>query len=218
MNNQTPQIKAIKHVFIGLIGLLQYPVIAQNIGINSTGATPDASAILDVVSSDKGMLIPRVALTATNAAGPITSPATSMLVYNTATDGTTPNDVTPGYYYWDGATWIAFGGTGGKDWSLNGNAGTTASTAAIGATVNNNFIGTTDAIDYVLATNNLERMRISSGGNIGFGLKTSSSLEAPNVFTDGKLSIETTNHASYFMKRIRDWIVKSGLFRPMEVN
>jgi len=41
---------------------------AQNIGINSTGATPDVFVMLDIVSSTKGLLIPRVALTATNAA------------------------------------------------------------------------------------------------------------------------------------------------------
>jgi hypothetical protein len=57
--------------------------MAQNVGMSSTGATPDASAMLDIVSSSKGLLIPRVALTATDDEGPITSPATSLLVYNT---------------------------------------------------------------------------------------------------------------------------------------
>jgi hypothetical protein len=50
-----------------------------------------------------------------------------------------------------------------------GNSGTTASTSAIGVAVNNNFIGTIDARDIVMATSNLERMRISSGGNVGIG-------------------------------------------------
>ncbi|MDE3235648.1 MAG: hypothetical protein KGO81_06820 [Bacteroidota bacterium] len=71
------------------------------VGIGTT--TPDASAKLDVNSTNKGFLPPRVALTATNAAGPITSPATGLLVYNTATAGTTPNNVVPGYYYNSGS-------------------------------------------------------------------------------------------------------------------
>lgn len=54
-------------------------------------------------------------------------------------------------------------------WQLTGNVGITAPTAAIGSAVNNNFIGTTDAKDFVLATNNLERLRISSAGYIGIG-------------------------------------------------
>ncbi|MDY0135371.1 MAG: hypothetical protein RBS14_06775, partial [Atribacterota bacterium] len=53
---------------------------------------------------DKGLLIPRVALTSTSSASPITSPATSLLIYNTATAG----DVTPGYYYWNGSAWVRF--------------------------------------------------------------------------------------------------------------
>ena len=88
--------------------LLCLGVKAQNVGINGTGAAPDASAMLDVVATDKGLLVPRVALTATNAAGPVTSPTTSLLVYNTATAGTAPNNVTPGYYYWNGSAWVRF--------------------------------------------------------------------------------------------------------------
>ncbi|MCD6067821.1 MAG: hypothetical protein K0S33_2647 [Bacteroidetes bacterium] len=88
--------------------------IAQNVGINSTGAAPDASAGLDVSYTDKGLLAPRVALTAANAAGPITSPATSLIVYNTASAGTGQNVVWPGYYYNAGTAaaplWVRFDG------------------------------------------------------------------------------------------------------------
>ena len=61
---------------LGFFSTLQ----AQNVGVNATGATPDASAMLDISSTTSGVLIPRVALTATNAAGPVTSPAVSLLV------------------------------------------------------------------------------------------------------------------------------------------
>jgi hypothetical protein len=67
--------------------------------------TPDASAMLEVKSSNKGFLPPRVALTASNSASPVTSPTAGLLVYNTASAGTTPYDVSPGYYYWSGAAW-----------------------------------------------------------------------------------------------------------------
>lgn len=69
-----------------------------SVGIG-TATTPNASAQLDVNSSTKGFLPPRVSLTSMDAAGPITSPATGLLVYNTATAGTSPNNVVPGYYY-----------------------------------------------------------------------------------------------------------------------
>lgn len=146
---------------------------AQNVGISTTGAVPDASAMLDIVSTNQGLLVPRVALTALNVAAPVTSPLTSLLIYNTATAGATPNNVIPGFYYWDGAKWVAFAGNGGKDWSLTGNNGTAPSSVGYGTAVNNNFLGTTDAQDLVFASNNLERMRIktdnSSQLRIGMG-------------------------------------------------
>lgn len=55
-------------------------------------------------------------------------------------------------------------------WRINGNNGTTSPTSAIGVAVNNNFIGTIDNKDFVLATNSLERLRVSSTGNVGIGV------------------------------------------------
>ncbi|MEZ4917093.1 MAG: hypothetical protein R2836_08940 [Chitinophagales bacterium] len=92
-----------KFLFSLFILTLCFKASAQNVGIGT--ATPDASAKLDVTATDKGFLPPRVNLTATNVATPITSPATGLLVYNQATAGTAPNNVTPGYYYWDGSKW-----------------------------------------------------------------------------------------------------------------
>jgi hypothetical protein len=145
-----------RRIFILIVTLaLGQLAIAQNVGINSTGAAPDASAILDVASTSKGLLIPRVALTATNAAGPVTSPLTSLLVYNTATAGTSPNNVVPGYYYWNGAAWVALLSASNTAWSLTGNTGTSAAT---------NFIGTTDAQNVVFKANNTEALRLSDVG------------------------------------------------------
>ena len=84
-------------------GLYQFG-IAQNIGINTTGAVPNASAGLDIDFSDKGLLVPRVSLSGTNVATPVTSPATGLLVFNTATVAGA-NAVSPGFYYWDGTIW-----------------------------------------------------------------------------------------------------------------
>ena len=75
-------------------------------GIGTT--TPNASAKLDVSSSTLGFLPPRVALTASNVFAPIagtSSAAAGLLIYNTATAGTAPNNVVPGYYYWNGTAW-----------------------------------------------------------------------------------------------------------------
>ncbi len=77
---------------------------SQNIGINADATLPNSSAMLDIKSTNKGLLIPRVALTATNDGFTIPSPATSLMVYNTAAIAGSQG-VTPGYYYWTGAKW-----------------------------------------------------------------------------------------------------------------
>ena len=67
---------------------------------------PDSSAALDINSTTKGIKLPSVALSATNNAAPLLSHISGMLVYNTATAGTYPNNVIPGLYTNDGAQWI----------------------------------------------------------------------------------------------------------------
>ncbi|MGQ9862857.1 MAG: tail fiber domain-containing protein [Bacteroidia bacterium] len=90
----------------GIVFVFGLGLYAQSVGIGTP--TPDASARLDISSTNQGVLLPRVALTGTNDATTIPSPATSLLVYNTATAGTAPNNVTPGYYYWTGSSWARF--------------------------------------------------------------------------------------------------------------
>src|ERR1700739_4939848 len=176
--------KALVKIVLGLIVSLPEISYAQNIGINSTGTAPNPYALLDLNTGNtftnpngKGLMIPNVSLSSTTDItifGSVTPPI-SLLVYNTNAAMTSG---WAGYWWWNGAKWVAFlNSTGlGAGWSVTGNTGTTASTSAIGSDVNNNFIGTTDAKDFVVATNNLERMRVTSGGNVGLGLQSPSTM------------------------------------------
>ena len=97
--------------FVLLIGLLFSVQVFAQTGIGTTA--PNASAKLEVAATDKGFLPPRVALTASNAFSPIVGTAanaTGLLVYNTASAGAAPNNVVPGYYYWNGTAWIQISG------------------------------------------------------------------------------------------------------------
>ncbi len=67
-------------------------------GIGTT--TPNSSAKLDVYSTNKGFLPPRVILTAVSDVSTISSPAEGLLVYNLGSVG-----LQAGYYYWNGANW-----------------------------------------------------------------------------------------------------------------
>jgi hypothetical protein len=74
------------------------------VGIGTSN--PSASAKLQVDATSQGFLPPRVALSSTaTTSNAIASPATGLMVYNTATAGTSPNNVTPGFYYYDGSKW-----------------------------------------------------------------------------------------------------------------
>jgi hypothetical protein len=78
-------------------------------GISIGPGAPAASAVLDIKATNKGLLPPRVSLTGSTDVATIPSPATGLVVYNTATAGTAPNQVTPGYYYFTGVYWLAIG-------------------------------------------------------------------------------------------------------------
>ncbi len=155
---RTARTLSVQALFV--VGLTFAGLHAQSVGIGT--ATPHPSARLHISDNARGLLIPNVALTATNVAAPVTSPATSLLVYNTNTAGTGATAVTPGFYYWDGSQWVRLA-DGGKAWLLNGNAGTNPAV---------NFLGTTDAQPLVIRTNNTERMRVTETGFVGIGTTT----------------------------------------------
>ncbi|HPS62872.1 MAG TPA: hypothetical protein PLK82_07415, partial [Bacteroidales bacterium] len=117
--------------FVGTlcVWLLLCPVIqAQNVGINDDNSSPDSSAMLDVSSATRGLLIPRVALKATDSAAPVIKPVTSLLVYNTATSG----DVTPGYYFWNGTAWVPLVTSASNLWMRNGDSIYTLNSGSVG--------------------------------------------------------------------------------------
>ena len=144
---------------VATLGLTS-PALAQNISISPTGNPPHNSAALDIRDfTNKGLLIPRIALTSNTDVTTIPAPALSLLVYNTGTGGLTP----AGYYYWNGSRWVrlvTMGGTPSDAWLTLGNAGTNPAT---------HFVGTTDNVALVFRTNNTEKMRITAGGNVGIG-------------------------------------------------
>ena len=163
------------------------PAKAQNVAINSTGASPDTSAMLDLQSTNKGLLIPRLSLTALTDAATIPLPAHSLLVYNTNTSLSGGE----GYYYNSGTTaspsWVKLTSTN-SGWQLTGNSGTTPGT---------NFVGTTDSIDLVFKTKNAERMRISGSGNVGIGSSTFDATNPEKLKIDAGTSTSENAVAAY---------------------
>ncbi|MBK7966433.1 MAG: hypothetical protein IPK10_14905 [Bacteroidetes bacterium] len=93
------------YFFVLVLLLSSLELIAQNVGINNP--TPHASAICDMVSTDKGILIPR--LTSAQRVA-IVAPAVGLLVC----------DLTGAkFMYFDGVVWQSVGGAVNA-WGLMG--------------------------------------------------------------------------------------------------
>ena len=126
-NAKTIHMKKIIKISLAAL-LLGNFAFAQNVGINADASLPNNSAMLDVKHSNKGFLMPRIALTGTVDVTTIPSPAISLLIYNTSTI----SDVTPGFYYWNGTVWVKSGATGPT--GTTGTTGATGATGPVGAT------------------------------------------------------------------------------------
>ncbi|MDH6354176.1 hypothetical protein M2132_000498 [Dysgonomonas sp. PH5-45] len=70
---------------------------------------PNTNAILDLKqtgTTTKGLLLPRVTLTSTTSASPMTAHVAGMTVYNLEPKGTGATQVYAGFYYNDGTKWV----------------------------------------------------------------------------------------------------------------
>lgn len=146
-----------RSIFIYVFLFFSLTTFAQ-VGIGTTNPNGNALLELDASATPGGLLLPRVALVATNEVAPLTAHLAGMTVYNTATAGTGINRVTPGYYYNDGGQWVRIIGSTSpnENWQLSGNAGTTAGT---------DFLGTTDNVALQFKTRGFSRFEITSANN-----------------------------------------------------
>jgi hypothetical protein len=130
---------------------------AQNMSINSTGAAPNATAALDIASTTKGILIPRVALVSNDDPIDDTKPEGLLIYNNGGAFGSS------GYYYWSGATWNRIGlpsGTTGQTMRHNGSNWTASSliyndgaNVGIGSTTPRAALNTLDGSESTTETN-----------------------------------------------------------------
>lgn len=109
---------------------------SQSLAVNNDGSTASSSAILDVKSDSKGLLLPRMTKTQKNA---IATPATGLLVFQTGPDST-------GFHYYNGSQWLWLDPFVSNTWKIKGNTGTDTAV---------NFLGTTDNMPLRFKQNNI---------------------------------------------------------------
>lgn len=131
------------------------------VGIGTS--SPNASAVLDINSSNKGVLVPRMTKGSRSV---INSPADGLLIYQT--------DDTSGFYYYQGTNgWTRLanssGGGAATGWSVSGN----------NFSDNNAFIGTISYTDLIFKANNVIVGQLKPGGN-------GSVIFGPNAISTGQ--------------------------------
>ncbi|QNL22111.1 tail fiber domain-containing protein [Hyphobacterium sp. CCMP332] len=131
------------------ITFLAHAQAQNNVGIGTTSPSPRTILHLDNSGSPLGLLLPNVDFTTLT---PLAAEE-GMLIYDH-----TRNSI----FFWNGSSWDPVV----PGWTLNGNAGTSSGT---------NFIGTTDAQDLTLRTNNIEKIRLTQQGQLEF-LNTGGSI------------------------------------------
>ena len=115
----------------------------QGVAINTDGSNADNSALLDIKSTAKGILIPRLTAAQKTA---IAAPATGLLVYQI--------DAATGFYFFNGSAWAPVSSAAQgplSGWTTTGNTGTDST----------NFIGTTDNSPLVGKVNGEQIFRFS---------------------------------------------------------
>lgn len=219
-------IKRILHIILTVLltaitSIYSNTVNAQGgvkIGQNPTVINPNA--IVEIESSNKGLLLPRIALSSLTNPAPLSAFVKGMLIFNTATT----DSILPGLYYSEGTKWIkvnqvtapAGGTTGNTTWNLAGNSYTTPA----------DFLGTTDANPLSIKTDNTERIHINADGSIGIGTATPGaaldingemvirSVAAGNKATD---SLLVANPANGKVKAISAANFVTGVQKKLEV-
>lgn len=142
-------------------------ILAQ-VGIGTTN--PHPSSVLDIQSSSKGVLLPRVALGSSTDSQTIANPEMGLLVFNTSND----NGLTPGFYFWNDSKWNDVGkadlgsgsGSGGSNassWNLAGNN--------LNSYSGSPFIGTTSyhALNFKVNNNSVGYLHPNGGVRFGIG-------------------------------------------------
>jgi trimeric autotransporter adhesin len=134
-----------KFVWLLVAIVLTNSLLAQNVAINADGSKPNQNAMLDIKSSTKGLLIPRM----TTDARLRIEPTQGLMVYDVNTNS---------FWYNNGKNWLSLASSAeamavdpSAAWIVTGNAGTVDGV---------NFIGTTDNAAFNVRVNNLRSGRI----------------------------------------------------------
>lgn len=167
-----------KNIAITLIFLLTGAVnlLFSQVKIGDNPNTINPNSLLEMESTTKGFLPPRVAINSLSSASPLTSPVPAgMLVYSTG------GAVTDGFYYWDGANWRPILNNNVPSYGElyeNGSSSITIATAATYYQWTTTTVGITKGAGYVVGNASTDNLTIGASGGGIYSIDANSSLKS----------------------------------------
>lgn len=187
------------HFVLLLIVSSPLQLVAQSVGIGTN--TPHASAQLDITSTSRGLLIPRITLVQRNG---IAAPAAGLLVYQT--------DNTPGFYFYNGSAWVQMAtGSSVNYWNVNGTSIFNNNTGSVGINTGTPESGTRlHVFGPALVAGGALRLRAVSGDGARILFENSSGTPSHQISTIG---------SSFYLQKIPastfDFVMASNGFVSM---
>ncbi len=165
----------------------------KGVAINTTGADAASSAMLDVSSFIKGVLIPRMTAAQRTA---IASPATGLLVYQ--------DDGTAGFYYYDGAAWTRLANGTGTVAVVNGGTGT----------ITGSITGTT-ALTFTAGGSN-QNVTLAPSGTGSVSMKGSTSINTAGDAPNGSAMLDVSSTSKGFLPPRMTSAQRNAISSPVE--
>ncbi|WP_050009526.1 hypothetical protein [Flavobacterium sp. B17] len=179
-----------------LVLLFKFSFTLAQVGIGTSN--PNTSAMLEISSASKGLLIPRVALTSITDVTTIPSPANGLLIWNNGLGGVSAN----GFYFWNNSKWnqVATTSTAAPSsgsWSTSGN-----NVGSYGGANTNLSLGTSAYDDLIFKVNSATVGRLGVNNSVSFG-------KSSNAGQDG-VSIGSSSGAAQNAAAIGDSATANG--------
>ncbi len=185
---------ALKRLVPLIILLFSFSKSSAQLGIGTT--VPDNSAALDISSTNKGLLIPRV----TQANRPA-NPATGLMIYQT--------DGTAGFYFYSGTAWLPLANASSGNGTVTNVTGTSPITVTNGSTtptlsisqansLTNGFLTNTDWITF-----NSKQNALSNANSTTSGILTNADW---NTFNNKQNALSNANSTTSGILTNTDWI------------
>ncbi|MEP6512849.1 MAG: hypothetical protein ABJA79_03205 [Parafilimonas sp.] len=157
--------------------LIPFSVLRAQMKIGDNSTTINSNSILELETANKGLVMPRVALTDVTSSSPLSNTLlTGTVVYNTNSAITGGSGT--GIYLWTVTNWTLLTTStslASNVWALAGNASTSSGT---------NFVGTQDNAGLSFRTNNIRRMLLDSLGNLAIGSFAFDAVDRERLLVD----------------------------------